>query len=87
MDLVLTDLSAKTTTFACLGTSDHNSVSVKMDVPVYRDKAYRRKVLSYEKANFWTGGVIFHLLIGPLCLRKVILRKNAPMLPMSSAKP
>lgn len=53
LDLVLTDSSATTTTFARLGTSDHNPVLVKLDVPVYRDKPYRRKVWSYDKANFW----------------------------------
>ena len=51
LDLALTDLKATSVTFARLGTSDHNPVLVKLDVPVYRDKPYKRKVWQYSKAR------------------------------------
>ncbi|KAI8518836.1 hypothetical protein Bbelb_020930 [Branchiostoma belcheri] len=41
-DLVLTDLPSSTKTFARHGTSDHNPVLLKIDVPIYRDKPYRQ---------------------------------------------
>ena len=53
LDLVLTDLAASTSTFAAIGTSDHNPVLVKLDIPVSRDKPYRRKVWRYDKADYW----------------------------------
>ena len=49
LDLALTDLPASSTTFAKLGTSDHNPVLVKLDVPAFRDKPYRRKVWHYPR--------------------------------------
>jgi len=53
LNLALTDLSATATTFAKLGTSDHNPVLIKIDIPAYRDKPYKRKVWCYNKANYW----------------------------------
>ncbi|KAI8518904.1 hypothetical protein Bbelb_021610 [Branchiostoma belcheri] len=53
LDLVLTDLPSSTKTFARHGTSDHNPVLLKIDVPIYRDKPYRRKVWQYDKADYW----------------------------------
>ncbi|XP_019618294.1 PREDICTED: ATP-binding cassette sub-family A member 1-like [Branchiostoma belcheri] len=53
LDLVLTDLPSSAKTFARLGTSDHNPVLLKIDVPIYRDKPYRRKVWQYDKADYW----------------------------------
>jgi hypothetical protein len=59
LDLALTDLKATAVTFAKLGTSDHNPVLIKLDVPVYRDKPYKRKVWQYNKADYW--GMRAHL--------------------------
>ena len=53
LDLVMTDLDAICTTYARLGTSDHHPVFVKLNVPLYRDKPYKRKVWQYEKADYW----------------------------------
>ena len=53
LDVVLTDLPASFKTLATLGTSDHNPVLVKLDVPLHRDKPYRRKVWHYDKADYW----------------------------------
>ena len=53
LDLVMTDLSATSTTYANLGTSDHNPVLVCLDVPVYRDKPYKRNVWRYNLADYW----------------------------------
>ena len=53
LDLVLTHLPAGATTLANIGSSDHNPVLVKLKVPVFRDKPYKRKVWCYEKASFW----------------------------------
>ena len=39
---------------ACrLGTSDHNPVLVKLNIPLHRDRPYQRKVWQYDKADFW----------------------------------
>ncbi len=52
LDLVITDLVATWTTHARLGTSDHHPVFVKLNVPLYRDKPYKRKILlQYEKID------------------------------------
>ena len=53
LDLIMTDLPAVATTSANLGTSDHNPVLVRLDLPAYRDKPYKRKVWQYDKANYW----------------------------------
>ena len=47
LDLAMTDLSASSTTFANLGTSDHNPVLVRVEVPVYRHKLHKEKVRKY----------------------------------------
>jgi hypothetical protein len=49
----MTDLTATCTTYANLGTSDHNPVLVSLEVPVYRDKPYKRKVWRYDQADYW----------------------------------
>ena len=49
LDLVMTDLDATCTTHARLGTS----VFVKLNMPLYRDKPYKRKVWQYDKADYW----------------------------------
>ena len=36
-----------------LGTSDHHPVFVTLNVPLYRDKIYKRKVWQYEEADYW----------------------------------
>ena len=53
LDLVLTDSPASSTTLANVGTSDHNPVLVKFDVPAFRDKPYQRKVWQYDQADYW----------------------------------
>lgn len=53
LDLVMTDLDVTCTTHARMGTSDHNPVHLKMNVPLYRDKPYKRKVWQYDKADHW----------------------------------
>ena len=53
LDLVLTDVAATAKTFARLGTSDHSPVLVKLDVPIFRDRPYKRKVWRYDKADYW----------------------------------
>ena len=32
---------------------DHNPVMACLDVPVYRDKPYKRNVWRYDQADFW----------------------------------
>ena len=53
LDLVMTDLTATSSTYARLGTSDHNPVLVCLEVPVYRDKPYQRNVWRYDQADYW----------------------------------
>ena len=53
LDLALTDLPAKATVSASLGTCDHNPVIVTVDTPAHRDRPYQRKVWRYDKADFW----------------------------------
>ena len=53
LDLVLTDLPASSTTIANVDTSDHHPVLVKLNVHVFRDKPYRRKVWLYDQADNW----------------------------------
>ena len=53
LDLIMSDMAVSTETLATLGTSDHNPVLVKIEVPVFRDKPYRRKVWRYDKADYW----------------------------------
>ncbi|CAH3015576.1 unnamed protein product, partial [Porites evermanni] len=53
LESVITDLVSTATTFAKLGTSDYNPVLVKLQVPIYRDRPYRRRVWRYDKADYW----------------------------------
>ncbi|CAM4567914.1 unnamed protein product [Leuciscus chuanchicus] len=53
LDLVLSDTPATTTTLAQMGSSDHNPVLVQLQIPVLRDKPYKRTVWRYDKAHFW----------------------------------
>ena len=53
LDLVITDLDSICTTHARLGTSDHHPVFVKLNMPLYRDQPYKRKVWQYDKADYW----------------------------------
>ena len=50
----MTDLTASATVLANVGSSDHNSVLTKLDVPTFRDKPYKRKVWCYNKADYWS---------------------------------
>ena len=36
-----------------MGTSDHNPVLVKLNIPVFRDKPYQRQVWLYDQADYW----------------------------------
>ena len=53
LDLVMTDLDANCKTFPRLGTSDHNPVLLRLNVPLDRDKPYQCKVWQYDRADFW----------------------------------
>ena len=53
LDLVLTDLPAKCTTYENCGTSDHNPVLIEIKKQVFCDKPYKRKVWKYKHADFW----------------------------------
>jgi len=53
LDLVITDLDAICTVHARLGTSDHHPVHLKLNVPLYRDRPYKRRVWQYDKADYW----------------------------------
>jgi len=53
LDLVMSDLDISCKTYAKIGTSDHNPVLAKLQVPLLRDKPYKRKVWQYNKADYW----------------------------------
>ena len=87
LDLVMTDLPATTTTFAHLGTSDHNPVLVQLQVPVFRDKPYRRKVWSYDRTNFWDMRGHLSSVNWSGILNNNALRRHVPKLPRPFVRP